>query len=133
LVIHRSFSVGEPQLASGQGLSVVKAKEGSSNKATMDIYGKAEGDGASFKYNGKSSFWPPKCIFNSTKGIPIPKVWPIDESNHLGLQQYYTLFVFHLLPQSATRKFEDGLMTDKPHEGTPKCIAKGQLTFKFVS
>jgi hypothetical protein len=106
--------------------SIVKANKGSSNKATMDIYGTTEGDGVSFKLS------EPLCIFNSTKGIPIPKAWPIDESNHLGLQNQY-LFVFHFLPQSATRKYEDGLMTDKPHEGTPKCIAKGQLAIKFVS
>jgi hypothetical protein len=87
----------------------------------------ANGLGVSFE----PSITQPMCINNrkSEEGIPVPKAWPIDNKDFNGSY----LFVFQLLPQSATLKFDiNGKMTmDKP-EGTPKCVKNG-LFIKFVS
>jgi hypothetical protein len=105
----------------------------------MEIIGTAavNNDGASFTYQ-QTDLPPilPVCMKARDKGIPIPKAWPIGDDT---LKDSY-LFVFQLLPQTATRKYgEDGLMKDQPPapaEGTPKCMkddGDGGLSFKFVS
>jgi hypothetical protein len=105
----------------------VRAAVAGTNEATWDTSGTAEGDGkASFSF-----FTTPVCISAIDKGIPVPKAWPIDN----GILKDSYLFVFHLLPQKATRTFgQDGEMTvNVPATGMPKCIKDDGLSFKFVS
>jgi hypothetical protein len=110
------FTVGEPKMSGFQ-----------MGEAIYEIGGTAEGD-------RKASFYHidifPVCIPDRNEGIPVPKAWPIDS----GVLEGSYLFVFHLLPQKATRKYnQDELMTDKPSEQNPKCMKDDGLSFKFVS
>jgi hypothetical protein len=125
LLIRNNFLVGEPEMKG------ITAKTEGTNEATMEISGTVKEDGASFTILDDAAM--PVCTAGKYKGIPIPKAWPLGDNDNTLKDSY--LFVFQMLPQSATRKYDkDARMTDKPPapaEGTPKC--KDGLFIKFVS
>jgi hypothetical protein len=98
-----SFSVAEPKNIRLPG---VKDKTG---KATVNVNGKAEAE----VYNIEGY-----CTLK--EAVPEPMAWDIDNNGE-------HLFVFHLLPQNATRNDK---MTDDPPKGLEPCKS---LTIKFVS
>jgi hypothetical protein len=132
------ISVGEPLLS-----GFTRTTERGGIEATMDIDGRAttntNGDEASYTYDNKLFERDPAllaCLSKNRKEIPIPKAWPIDESDHHHLETKEKnpyLFVFNLLPQGATRKFitaqNKSKISNKPLTGIPKC----SLSIKFVS
>jgi hypothetical protein len=122
-----SFSVAEPKNIRLPGVSEeYEDKHKDKGKLTVNVSGKAEAE----VYNIEGY-----CTLK--KAVPEPKTWQIDKTFKNNGEN---LFVFHLLPQNATRIYQDrdsgNKSTDDPPKMTdnpPKGVECKLLTIKFVS